>query len=87
MGEPQTPHLYDFTIWGRVPKPQNKLFLCLETPGHRNKSSKTLEHCLKNYFYKSEKWKSQTLTISERTGAEQIHLGNLGCGINIFQKT
>ena len=43
MGEPQTPHFYDFGISGRVPEPQNQLFLSLETPGHPTKTSKSLE--------------------------------------------
>ena len=32
MGEPKTPHFYDFGIWGRAQTPQNQLF-SLETPG------------------------------------------------------
>ena len=32
MGETVTPHFYDFWIWGRVPAPQNRLFLSLKTP-------------------------------------------------------
>ena len=32
MGEPKTPHFYDFGIFEPVTKPQND-FLCFETPG------------------------------------------------------
>ena len=41
MGEPQTPHVYDFGIFERAPKPQNKLFLSLETPGYLKEITKT----------------------------------------------
>ena len=34
MGEPQTPHSYDFGSLERVPGSQNQLFLFLETPGY-----------------------------------------------------
>ena len=34
MGETKTPHLYDFGISEPVTKPQNPLFLFLETPEH-----------------------------------------------------
>ena len=34
MGETKTPHFYDFGIFEPVTKPQNQLFLYLETPGH-----------------------------------------------------
>ena len=34
MGETQTPHFYDFWIFGRVPEPQNQYYLSLETPGY-----------------------------------------------------
>ena len=40
MGETKTPPFYDFWIWGRVPEPQNQLFLSLETPGHLQKIKK-----------------------------------------------
>ena len=40
MGEPQSPHFYDFGAFERVPKPQNQLFLFLETPGYLNKIKK-----------------------------------------------
>ena len=38
MGEPETPHFYDFGICGRVQTPQHQLFLSLQTPGHLNKT-------------------------------------------------
>ena len=37
MGEPTTPHFYDFGTLGRVPGSQNQLFLSVET-GYLNKS-------------------------------------------------
>ena len=33
MGEPETPHFYDFKIFGRVPGSQNQYYLSFETPG------------------------------------------------------
>ena len=41
MGEPQTPHFYDFGIPGRVPEPQNQYYLSLETLGYLKKSNRT----------------------------------------------
>ena len=40
MGEAQTPRFYDLGIFEPVTKPQNQLFLSLETPGHLNKIKK-----------------------------------------------
>ena len=59
MGEPKTPHFYDFGISGRVPEPQNQLFLSLETPGHLKKSRKSLEHFQTYYFINLKIWKSK----------------------------
>ena len=47
MGEPQTPHFYDFGIWGRVPEPQNQdyvspvfvLYLILQIAKFRQSNS------------------------------------------------
>ena len=50
MGEPQTPHFYDFEIFGRVPSSQTQFFLFLETPGQLNK----LDKC----FIKQLVWES-----------------------------
>ena len=50
MGEPETPHFYDFGISGRVPGSQNQLFLFLETPGYLTKSRKPLEAFPINMF-------------------------------------
>ena len=33
MGEPQTPHFYDFGIWGRVQTPQNQLLFIFGDTG------------------------------------------------------
>ena len=49
MGEPQTPHFYDFGIFESVAKPQNQLFVSLETPGH----VKTIENTFKAIVCKS----------------------------------
>ena len=37
MGEPRTPHFYDFGILEPVTKPQNQLILSLETPDQLTK--------------------------------------------------
>ena len=42
MGEPQTPHLYNLGIFGRVPGSQNHLFSFLETQGHLKNIKKNL---------------------------------------------
>ena len=49
IGEPKTPHFYDFGILGRVPEPQSQLCLSLETPGHLKEIKKSLEH-FKTYY-------------------------------------
>ena len=48
MGETKIPHFYDSEIAGRVPEAQNQYYLSSETPGHRNKSQKTLKAFLEN---------------------------------------
>ena len=40
MGETEAPHFYDFGIFEPVTKPQNQLFLFLETPGDLKKIQK-----------------------------------------------
>ena len=40
MGEPKNPHLFDFGISQPVTKPQNQLFLSLETPGYLKRIKK-----------------------------------------------
>ena len=35
MGEPQTPHFYDFGTFERASSSQNRLFSSLETSGHQ----------------------------------------------------
>ena len=37
MGEPKSPHFYDFGTFEPVTKPQNQVFLSLETPEHQQK--------------------------------------------------
>ena len=38
MGRAQTHYFYDFGIFEAVTKPQNQLFLSLETPGYLTKN-------------------------------------------------
>ena len=38
MGATKTPRFYDFRTFEPVAKPQNQLFLSLETPGYLKKS-------------------------------------------------
>ena len=47
-GDPQTPHFYDFWIFEPVTKPQNQLYLSLETPGDLKKNKK-IQNLFKNY--------------------------------------
>ena len=54
MGEPQTPHFYDFGTFERVLSSQNQLCLSLETPGHLNKIKKKTTYVEKYYFYRSK---------------------------------
>ena len=54
MGEPQTPHFYEFWIFGHVPGSQNQFFLSVETSGHLKYPEKVPNHFWKYYFYKSE---------------------------------
>ena len=46
MGETEPPHFYDFGIFEPVTKPQNQLFLFLDTPEH---SPKIKFHFLKRW--------------------------------------
>ena len=46
----QTPHLYDFGIFGRVPEPQKHVFLSLGTPGHSKQSKKNPKSFSKIFF-------------------------------------
>ena len=52
IGEPKTQNFFDSGIFEPVTKPQNQLFLFLETPGHlkRIKKNQTVN---KHIFYKS----------------------------------
>ncbi len=59
MGEPNNPHFYDFWIFGHVPKPQNQLFLSLETPGYLNKTKKNHWNIFQTYYlYKSQNFEN-----------------------------
>ena len=51
MGEPKTPHFYDFGTFERVPEPQNHLFSFLETAGYIKKSKKNPGTCSKNIVF------------------------------------
>ena len=42
---PETPHFYDFEIFGRVPEPRNQYHLSFETPRYLNKSRIPLDYC------------------------------------------
>ena len=44
MGEPETPHFYDFWISGRVPEPKKQYDLSLEAPGHLKEIKKNPTH-------------------------------------------
>ena len=51
LGNLNNPHFYDFGIFEPKPKPQNQLFLSLETPGHLNKIKKIPKLFQRYYFY------------------------------------
>ena len=64
MGEPQTQHLYDFGIFGRVQTLPNQYYFSLETPGHLKKIKQIHGIFQKYYCCKSQPfWKSKMLTI------------------------
>ena len=50
MGETATSNFYDFGISGRVPEPQNQLFLSLDTQRYLEKSRKSIINFNKYYF-------------------------------------
>ena len=50
MGEPETPHCYDFGIVGSVYEPQDH-FLSLQTPEHLKQSKKNPNHFEDSYFH------------------------------------
>ena len=51
MGEPKSPHFYDFWIFETVTKPPNQVFLFSETPGHLKQSRQIPKHFLKNMSF------------------------------------
>ena len=51
MGEPQTPHFYDFGTFGHVQGSQNQRFLSLETPGYLERDKKIPGTCLKHIIF------------------------------------
>ena len=53
MGEPENPHFHDFGILGRVPEPQNQLYLTLETPRYLTKIKKHSWHILENIYFRN----------------------------------
>ena len=90
MGEPQTPHFYDFRIFGRVPGSPNQLFSSLETPGYLKKLKKIPGTFKKYHFCKSQKlWTYTNFTMFEKSGADKSrrfvyeHLETIGSEINI----
>ena len=73
MGETKTPNFYDFGIFERVPKPQNQLFLSLETPGHLKNQENSLEHFFKILFVCISKFgKIHNFDIVGKDGHRQI---------------
>ena len=48
MGEAQTPHFYDFQTFEPVTRPQNQVFLSLETPGSLKRITKSPWNISKN---------------------------------------
>ena len=70
MGETKTHHVYDFGISEPVIKPQNQLFLFLETPGHL-KQTKRIPDIFKSYYvytsrhFETPKLKSEILEFSK----------------------
>ena len=69
MGETKTLHFYDFGIFEPVTKPQNQLFLLLETPGYLNKSRQFLGICSTNItFVNLGIWKIQNVDNFQKDG-------------------
>ena len=55
MGETETPHFYDFGIFGSVPEPPNQYYLSFETPGYLTKMKNNHWNMFEtSYFYKSQ---------------------------------
>ena len=90
MGEAQTPHFYDFGIFEPVAKPQNQLFLFLETPGHR-KQNKENSNIVQNIVFINIG--ILNFSIFRKDGHREMmkirlkNFNNLVYGINIFLKT
>ena len=93
MGETETPHFYDFVIFGRVPEPQNQLCLSLETPGYPKNREKNMEHLKHFIFINLIVLEFQHVDNFGKDGRRKIppvrstNLENIGYGINIYQKT
>ena len=51
VGEPKNPHFCDFGIFEPVTKPQNQLFLSLETPGYLKQINKIPGTFSKNIMF------------------------------------
>ena len=75
MGEAQTPHFYEFWIFEPVTKPQNQLFLFLETPGYLKTSEKNpqtfFKHMIVIHLEMMETHKTEML---EKTGTEESRI-------------
>ena len=87
MGEPQTPHFYDFGIFGRVPGYQNQLCLSLEAPGHLKKPRKVTGTFQNNTFvnlkmsdiYNFEnRWKRRAPTDPKDPSYKFLQISNMG---------
>ena len=91
MGEPPTPHFYDFGTFGRVPEPQNQLFVSLESPGYL-KNQENPWNILKNMIVVNLKMsETHFLSILEKGGRRKmmkirlIDFENLIYETNIFR--
>ena len=93
MGEPNNTRFYDFEIFEPIAKPQNQLFVSLETPGCLNKSRNCPEHVQKYCFCKYHFLELQVFANCRKHGRREMmkirlnNLENLGFEINVHQET
>ena len=94
MGETKTPHFYDFGIFEPVTKPQNQLFLSLETPGHLKQFRQIPKHVTNKYMLANLKhFKVPYFDILRKDGHRKMmkirprNLQNLEYGTDLFLKT
>ena len=87
MEEAQTPHFYDLWIFEPITKPQNQLFLSLETQGHLKQIQKTPGRVLHIRFTNLNSMQN-TLKIYEKMGTcwKRMIFGNMRIKkTNIFE--